>query len=296
MAIILPNIFTPYIEGRERAIAANWNDRNQYNQVAQGELSNAFAYNTFDSRVATVDANAQTAQNRATVSNLETAIRQFQQPQFLNQAAVDAQVSDQYYSQLADQRAQYNVARATDANTLQPLQTEAARQQYLFQTQNPGGLRSLQQNLFPSGGQISPGVVTPQLPGQAQASQNQAQGDTGGLNRPTRIPSVPGDLSQLNQSINRNQTWIENNPGDERIDRFTNATQGDIFARQQQLREFAANPNVRQYAANLTDAGVAYRLGNAAALYKDPETGVVWLYPLDAQGNIVTQWGEQVGS
>ncbi|MDR3037893.1 MAG: hypothetical protein LBV21_01140 [Candidatus Adiutrix sp.] len=38
--IILPDLFSPYIKGREAAIAANWNDQAQYNNVVGGYLKN----------------------------------------------------------------------------------------------------------------------------------------------------------------------------------------------------------------------------------------------------------------
>ena len=37
---IVPDIFTPFIKGREAAITANWNDRAKYNDVLQGILNN----------------------------------------------------------------------------------------------------------------------------------------------------------------------------------------------------------------------------------------------------------------
>lgn len=50
-----------YIDGRERAIQANWNDLNQFNQVQAGQMSNAFAADTFSDRVSGVKSQARNA-------------------------------------------------------------------------------------------------------------------------------------------------------------------------------------------------------------------------------------------
>ena len=48
---ILPDIFTPFIKGRETAIAANWNDRNNYNKVYNDILRNMLFKDTYDDQV-----------------------------------------------------------------------------------------------------------------------------------------------------------------------------------------------------------------------------------------------------
>lgn len=45
--VIIPDLFTPYMQGRELAIDANWNDLDQYNKVQQGQIKNAFDIATF---------------------------------------------------------------------------------------------------------------------------------------------------------------------------------------------------------------------------------------------------------
>lgn len=47
----IPDLFSGYINGREKAIASNWNDLNQYNTVLGGQMQNAYNMATFDPAV-----------------------------------------------------------------------------------------------------------------------------------------------------------------------------------------------------------------------------------------------------
>lgn len=49
--VIIPDIFSPYLAGKEQARAANWDDMNQYNQVQAGQLRNAYDLATFSPKV-----------------------------------------------------------------------------------------------------------------------------------------------------------------------------------------------------------------------------------------------------
>lgn len=51
MFFFIPDLFTPYIEGRERAINRNWQDMSNYNNMQQGQLNNLFNLATFSPRV-----------------------------------------------------------------------------------------------------------------------------------------------------------------------------------------------------------------------------------------------------
>lgn len=51
MPIIIPDLFTPYLNGMRLANQDNWNDLQQYNQVQQQQLRNAEAMATFSPRV-----------------------------------------------------------------------------------------------------------------------------------------------------------------------------------------------------------------------------------------------------
>ena len=49
--LIMPDIFTPYIKGRETAIAANWADRDNYNKTHNDILRNVLFRNTLDDQI-----------------------------------------------------------------------------------------------------------------------------------------------------------------------------------------------------------------------------------------------------
>lgn len=49
--IIIPDLFTPYVEGVELARKANWDDLNNYNKVQKGQLDNLFELATFSPKV-----------------------------------------------------------------------------------------------------------------------------------------------------------------------------------------------------------------------------------------------------
>ena len=71
MPIFIPDLFTSYINGRRQAVADNWQDLSNYNQVLAGQLNNAFNMATFDPRVRSAEATAQmTEQNNATNAKL----------------------------------------------------------------------------------------------------------------------------------------------------------------------------------------------------------------------------------
>lgn len=50
MAFIIPDIFSPYVQGVETARQANWQDLENYNKVQAQQLANAFALATFSPR------------------------------------------------------------------------------------------------------------------------------------------------------------------------------------------------------------------------------------------------------
>lgn len=59
MPIFIPDLFTSYINGRRQAVADNWQDLSNYNQIAAGQLNNAFNMATFDPRVRIAESQAQ---------------------------------------------------------------------------------------------------------------------------------------------------------------------------------------------------------------------------------------------
>lgn len=76
---IVPDLFTPYLQGVEAGRQANWDDLNQYNKVQAGQLTNMFNLATFSPR-----ANAlYNADQQQRLSN------QFSQDTYNNQVAMD---------------------------------------------------------------------------------------------------------------------------------------------------------------------------------------------------------------
>lgn len=65
MPIFIPDLFTSYINGRRQAVADNWQDLSNYNQVAAGQLNNAFNMATFDPRVRIAESQAQLGEQNA---------------------------------------------------------------------------------------------------------------------------------------------------------------------------------------------------------------------------------------
>lgn len=51
MFFFIPDLFTPYIQGREMAIDRNWTDQKNYNQVQKAQLGNLFDLATMSPRV-----------------------------------------------------------------------------------------------------------------------------------------------------------------------------------------------------------------------------------------------------
>ena len=54
----LANLLPGYIEGQRQAVKDNWYDLNQYNQVQQGQIQNAFDEATFSDKVRLVNQGA----------------------------------------------------------------------------------------------------------------------------------------------------------------------------------------------------------------------------------------------
>lgn len=65
MPIFIPDLFTSYINGRRQAVADNWQDLSNYNQIAAGQLNNAFNMATFDPRVRIAESQAQLGEQNA---------------------------------------------------------------------------------------------------------------------------------------------------------------------------------------------------------------------------------------
>ena len=72
MPIFIPDLFTSYINGRRQAVADNWQDLSNYNQIAAGQLNNAFNMATFDPRVRIAESQAQLGEQNAGLGSAMT--------------------------------------------------------------------------------------------------------------------------------------------------------------------------------------------------------------------------------
>lgn len=143
MAIFIPDLFGGYLRGRQAAIADNWTDLNQFNQVLGGQMQNAF--------------NQQVMADRARISNASANLSDMDQ-------AVTGAKADQQLDLTQQQKLQH----------LNELKAEADAAQLRYQT---ALAEYNQQNLDPKvAGQRAQTInsyINPQ-PTQAQA-QAQAQ-------------------------------------------------------------------------------------------------------------------------
>lgn len=78
MALIFPDLFRPYVEGREAAIAANWADRDKFNKVREGELDNIFKGASMDARLQQQEglANELTTENLFKTRTMDSRVEQ----------------------------------------------------------------------------------------------------------------------------------------------------------------------------------------------------------------------------
>ena len=147
MAIFIPDLFGGYLRGRQAAIADNWTDLNQFNQVLGGQMQNAF--------------NQQVMADRARISNASANLSD------MNQAVTGA-TADQQLDLIQQQKLQkLNEAKARLDKAQLDYQTALA--EYNQQNLDPkvAGQRSQTINSY----------TNPQ-PTQAQA-QAQAQAQNG---------------------------------------------------------------------------------------------------------------------
>lgn len=159
MPIFIPDLFTSYINGRRQAVADNWQDLSNYNQIAAGQLNNAFNMATFDPRVRIAESQAQLGEQNN---------------------ALGGAMTDQYLTQIALQNKK-NIpdlstsAQATGFNYQQALYNHNIRM-----LTDPNYARTY----FALG----LGLGTPQVQS-IQNSQTQSQGGTSGQT-PTGIPNL----------------------------------------------------------------------------------------------------------
>ncbi len=79
----LARILPGYVQGERQAIEDNWQDMNQYNQVLQGQMQNAFAEETFDPAVQMFNIQRDNAANQALNLQMATMGQLAQYPGYL---------------------------------------------------------------------------------------------------------------------------------------------------------------------------------------------------------------------
>ena len=160
MPIFIPDLFTSYINGRRQAVADNWQDLSNYNQVLAGQLNNAFNMATFDPRVRIAESEAQLGEQNN---------------------ALGGAMTDQYLTQIALQNKK-NIpdlstsAQATGFNYQQALYNHNIRM-----LTDPNYARTYYA--------LGLGLGIPQAQS-TQNSQAQSQGN-GSVQIPTGIPNLP---------------------------------------------------------------------------------------------------------
>ena len=160
MPIFIPDLFTSYINGRRQAVADNWQDLSNYNQIAAGQLNNAFNMATFDPRVRIAESQAQLGEQNNALGGAMTdqALAQIalQNKKNIPDLSTNAQATGFNYQQALYN---HNIRMLTDPNY--------ARTYFAL------GL----------------GLGTPQVQS-TQQSQTQSQGN-GSVQIPTGIPNLP---------------------------------------------------------------------------------------------------------
>ena len=106
----LPNLFRPYIEGREAAIKENWRDLSDFNSVLKGQMENALYGETMG------DA-ADISHDRAAREHINTVLSAANFPVGLNSAALGQYAQGTYGKALTD-------AKMNQALTGQQLATQ----------------------------------------------------------------------------------------------------------------------------------------------------------------------------
>ena len=96
-----------YIEGREKAIQANWNDLNQYSGVQRQQLENLFTEATFNPRV-NIQRDAAAQSRLATEqAGMQNELMQAGHPGALEAAAITGNMAPYFATQNAMLRAMY---------------------------------------------------------------------------------------------------------------------------------------------------------------------------------------------
>lgn len=204
------DLFSAYIDGREKAIDRNWNDLNQSNTVEQGwlhndaqQLKNWMATDTYGDDVSNSNAGAEIKRNSAIGSDLNTQLAQTGQPGALAatqslsdyQAAVAA-ASKPNIQTLAYNQAAYQVGQSADdaargralSQGSTQLRSQQLRNENAVAQNNAAGLQSAR-DLLPLQTQVTNAGLEAQRRALA-AYPGPPQGDTPGQGQPQGAPPL----------------------------------------------------------------------------------------------------------
>lgn len=224
MAFIIPDIFTPYLQGMETARQANWQDIANYNQAQAQQLQNAFNLATFSPRADLPYTQAEMARlNQAFAEdtydyNLQNAYQQMLQGALGTETAgLQTQLNRAQFPYAQQQIHQVGAAQPT----LTDLQIQAQQGLYgqniaasNFLRQNPGFRYGV--NLPASAGGTNPVTINPaDLSGFGAAQTAQRQANTKApsttqtqpttTTRPTTLQSGFGGADWYTQQAQRRQ-------------------------------------------------------------------------------------------
>ena len=107
MAIFIPDLFGGYLKGRQAAIADNWNDLNQFNQVLGGQMLNAYNQQVMADRARISNASANLSDMDQAVTGAKADqqldLTQQQKLQHLNELKAEADAAQlRYQTALAE--------------------------------------------------------------------------------------------------------------------------------------------------------------------------------------------------
>ena len=141
MAIFIPDLFGGYLRGRQAAIADNWTDLNQFNQVLGGQMQNAFNQQVMADRARISNASANLSDMNQAVTGAtadqQLDLIQQQKLQKLNEAKARLDKAQlDYQTALAEYNQQNLGQRAQTINSYTNPQPTQAQAQAQAQAQN----------------------------------------------------------------------------------------------------------------------------------------------------------------
>lgn len=196
----LPNLFRPYIEGREAAIKENWQDLSNFNSVLKGQMENALYGETMG------DA-ADRSHDQATREHINTVLSAANFPVGLNSAALGQYAQSTYGKDLIDAKLtnQLTGQRLSAQNNVQGM--DLSRLQYNLSSNELKSLNEAfnkltpeERNLFNKVGLGIQQYLQPQT-----AAQNGVAVAAQAQNQNPEIASFDKTNAELNEQKNQGQ-------------------------------------------------------------------------------------------